>query len=176
MPFQRRGERPLNLGGSTGLEYFRPLGAKYEAARLIARENVIEGISCAAAFVGVDGAEFSGNTVLFPQRWIFRLLQETTAEGFIPSRNVLVQGNRVVFRRADIREFVNIGGGTAPETFRFERTRGLPRTGLRTHARACRCRKRTACMAPIRVDRGVTRGRHRVRRPRHRRWPAIARE
>ena len=119
--FKNGGERPLNLGGSTGLEYFRPLGAKYEAARLIARENVIEGSSCAAAFVGVDGAEFSGNTVLFPQRWIFRLLQETTAEGFIPSRNVLVKENRVVFRRADIREFVNIGGGTAPETFRFEK-------------------------------------------------------
>lgn len=118
--FLNAGERPLNLGGSTGLDYFRPRGAKYEAANLIARENVIEGGLCAAAFVGVDGAEFSDNTILFPQRWIFRMLQETTEPGFAPCRNVRVKGNRIVFRRGEIRSDVNIGGGTAPETFVFE--------------------------------------------------------
>lgn len=117
--FLNAGERPLNLGGSTGLDYFRPRGATYEAAKLTARANVIEGSSCAAAFVGVDGAEFSGNTILFPQRWIFRILQETTEPGFVPCRNVRVTGNRIVFRRNEIRSDVNVGGGTAPETFVF---------------------------------------------------------
>lgn len=117
--FLNAGERPLNLGGSTGLDYFRPLGAKHEAANLIARENVIEGGLCAAAFAGVDGAEFSANTILFPQRWIFRMLQETTEPGFVPCRNVRVTGNRIVFRRSEIRADVNVGGGTAPETFVF---------------------------------------------------------
>lgn len=118
--FTNAGERALNLGGSTGLSFFRPADAKHEAARLIVRDNVIEGSACAAAFVGVDGAEFTGNTVLFPERWVFRILQETTDARFVPSRNGLVKGNRIVFRAAQIREVVGVGGGTAPETFRFE--------------------------------------------------------
>ncbi|MCB1091974.1 MAG: hypothetical protein KDL87_10605, partial [Verrucomicrobiae bacterium] len=118
--FTDAGERPLNLGGSTGLEYFRPQEAKYEAASLIARENVIEGSLCAAAFVGVDGAEFTDNTLLYPQRWIFRILQETTAPGFVPCRKVRIAGNRIVFRRSQIRSDINVGAHTAPETFTFE--------------------------------------------------------
>ncbi len=121
--FQNAGERPLNLGGSTGLDYFRPPGAKHEAARLVARGNTIEGGLCAAAFVGVDGAEFTDNTILFPERWIFRILQETAAPDFVPCRNVRIAGNRVVFRRSQIRVEVNVGGGTAPETFAFEGNR-----------------------------------------------------
>jgi len=117
--FRNAGERPLNLGGSTGPEYFRPPDARHEAARLTVRDNTIEGGLCAAAFVGVDGVEFSGNTILFPERWIFRILQETTAPGFVPCRDVRVTGNRIVFRRSEIRSDVNVGGGTAPETFVF---------------------------------------------------------
>ncbi len=119
--FTDAGERPLNLGGSTGLPYFRPQGAKFEAARLIARDNVIEGSLCAAAFVGVDGAEFSGNTILFPTKWIFRILQETNEPGFVPCRNVVVRDNRIVFRRSQVQTEVNVGGGTSPESFRFEK-------------------------------------------------------
>jgi hypothetical protein len=119
--FTNAGERPLNLGGSTGLPYFRPQGAKFEAARLIARDNVIEGSLCAAAFVGVDGAEFSDNTILFPTKWIFRILQETREPGFVPCQNVVVRGNRIVFHRSQVQIEVNLGGGTSPETFRFEK-------------------------------------------------------
>ena len=119
--FTNAGERPLNLGGSTGMPYFRPQGAKYEAARLIARDNVIEGSLCAAAFVGVDGAEFSGNTILFPKKWIFRVLQETREQGFVPCQNVVVRGNRIVFRRSQVQIEVNVGEGTKPESFRFEK-------------------------------------------------------
>lgn len=118
--FVNAGERPINLGGSTGMPYFRPPGARHEAARLVVRDNVIEGSLCAAAFVGVDGAEFSGNTIRFPTRWIFRILQETRDDAFTPCRNVLIKDNRILFRRADLREDINIGPGTAPETFRFE--------------------------------------------------------
>lgn len=121
--FKNAGERPLNLGGSTGLDYFRPPGSKHEAAKLVARGNVIEGGLCAAAFVGVDGAEFSNNTILFPARWIFRILQETDDPGFTPCRNVRIVGNRIVFRRSEIRADVNVGGGAAPESFVFEGNR-----------------------------------------------------
>ncbi len=119
--FVNGGERPLNVGGSTGLNLFRPPGAKYEAKRILVRGNTIEGSPCAAAFVGVDGAEFSGNTILFPEKWIFRVLQETVAAGYTPCRNVLVRDNRIVFRRAQVQVEVNVGGGTEPATFRFEK-------------------------------------------------------
>lgn len=121
--FANAGERPLNVGGSTGLAYFRPQGAKSEASKIIVRDNVIEGGHCAAAFVGVDGAEFTNNTILFPQKWIFRILQETSTKDFAPCRNVLVSNNNIVFRRADVQVEVNVGAGTAPETFRFEKNR-----------------------------------------------------
>ncbi len=117
------GQRPVQAGGSTGMDYFRPPGAKYEARRIFIRGNTIEGGMCAAAFTGVDGAEFTGNTILYPEKWIFRILQETKEEGFPPCRNVLVAENRIVFRRSQVGVEINIAGGTAPETFRFERNR-----------------------------------------------------
>lgn len=118
--FTNASDRPINIGGSTGLDYFRPPNAKHEAADIIVRGNVIEGSQCAAAFTGVDGAEFSDNTILFPEKWIFRILQETTEPGFAPCRNVVVKANRIVFRRSQVKTDLNIGTGTAPETFRFE--------------------------------------------------------
>lgn len=118
--FVNAGERPINAGGSTGLEFFRPQGAKHEAARLTLRGNLIENSPCGVAFVGVDGAEFSGNSILWPTKWIFRILQETKAPGFVPCRNVVVKDNRIVFRREQVKVEVNIGPGTAAETFRFE--------------------------------------------------------
>ncbi len=121
--FVRAGERPVNMGGSTGLEYFRPPGALYEARALTVRDCVIEGSPCAAAFVGLDGGEFSGNTILYPEKWIFRILQETTVAGFAPCRQVVVRGNRIVFRRAQVAIELNIGTGTAPETFEFASNR-----------------------------------------------------
>ena len=123
--FKDAGQRPIQAGGSTGMDYFRPPGAKYEARRITIRDNTIEGGMCAAAFTGVDGAEFAGNTVRHPEKWIFRILQETKAEGFPPCRNVVVSGNSFVFQRAKVREEINIGPDTAPETFRFENNRWL---------------------------------------------------
>lgn len=118
--FVNAGERPLNIGGSTGLSFFRPAGAKYEAKQIVVRDNTIEGGLCAAAFVGVDGATFIGNAIRYPKKWIFRVLQETNAAEFAPCRNVLVTGNTIVFRRDQVHTEINIGGGTQPESFRFE--------------------------------------------------------
>lgn len=121
--FEQAGLRALNIGGSTGLAFFRPPGAKSEASRVTVRGNHIEGSECAAAFVGVDGVEFSGNTVRFPRKWIFRILQETREPGFVPCRNGVIKGNRIVFRRGEVRTDINLGEGTAPESFRFEGNR-----------------------------------------------------
>ncbi len=119
--FTSGGERPLNIGGSTGLNLFRPSGARYEAKRIVVRDNIIEGSICAAAFVGVDEAEFVGNTILYPEKWIFRILQETKADGFAPCRNVLLKNNKIVFRRAEVQTEINVGDGTEAGSFQFER-------------------------------------------------------
>jgi hypothetical protein len=118
--FLNGGERPLNVGGSTAAQFFRPRDAKSEASNITVRDNTIEGSLCAVAFVGVDGAEFTGNTILFPEKWIFRILQETATDGFIQCRNVTVRDNRIVFRRSQVQTEVNVGSNTQPETFRFE--------------------------------------------------------
>jgi Right handed beta helix region len=115
------GQRPIHAGGSTGVDYFRPPGAKYEARNITIRRNVIVGGDCAAAFTGVDGAVFEANVIANPTNWVFRILQETRLEGFPPCRNVVVRGNVIVFRRSGLRTEVNVGDATAPETFRFER-------------------------------------------------------
>jgi hypothetical protein len=113
-------ERPINVGGKTDLNVFRPAGAKYEARGIIVRGNTISGSPCATAFVGVDGGEFSNNTILFPTKWIFRILQENTATGFVPCRNVLIKNNKIVFRRSQVQTEINIGTNTEPKTFKFE--------------------------------------------------------
>ncbi len=63
------------------------------------------------------------NTVRNPQKWLFRILQETRADGFPPCRNGVIEDNSFVFQRAQVREEINIGPHTAPETFRFARNR-----------------------------------------------------
>ena len=117
------GERPIQAGGSTGADYFRPPGATYEARRIFIRDNVIEGGMCATAFAGVTGAEFTGNKVIRPEKWIFRILQETNRQGFKPCGDVKISGNEFVFRRENVQTDLNIGPGTAPETFVFENNR-----------------------------------------------------
>lgn len=117
--FINAGERPLNIGGSTGLAYFRPQGASYEARNIRVADCIIEGSTCSAAFVGVDGATFSDNTILFPTKWIFRILQESQGDAFIPCRNVRIEKNRIAFRRSAVTTEINIGPATKPETFTF---------------------------------------------------------
>lgn len=121
--FTNAGQRPINAGGSTGLPYFRPQGAHFEARNVIIRDNQISGSLCACAFTGIDGATFRRNTILFPEKWVFRILQETTAPEFIPCRNVVIEENAIVFRRRDVAVEVNVGAKTAPETFRFAKNR-----------------------------------------------------
>lgn len=118
--FKDAGMRPIQAGGSTGMSYFRPPGAKYEARKITIRDNTIVGGMCAVAFTGVDGAVFVRNVVVSPDKWILRILQETTAPGFPACRNVHFHHNVIVFDRAKVRGVVNIGSNTAPKTFRFE--------------------------------------------------------
>ena len=113
------GSRPIQLGGSTGLSYFRPVGATFEARRITVRANHIEGGECAAAFTGVDGAEFSQNTVIHPTKWFFRVLTENENPGFPPTQNVILSNNTFTFLRSQISTPINQGPNTLPAALTF---------------------------------------------------------
>lgn len=116
--------RSVNAGGSTGDPYFRPIDAPYEAQSLYIFANVLErsgaDFGAPIAYVGCDGCVFANNTIIEPLRWVARILQERTEARFVPCRNGVFANNIVVFDVADIAAFVNVGGGTAPETFMFD--------------------------------------------------------
>ena len=125
--FLNAGGRSLNLGGSTGLQFFRPPLSPTPGPRAEARNLRVEGCTFVGgtaplAFVGVDGAVVRFNTIYRPGRWALRILQETRAPGFVPSRNGVFTDNIVVFRSDAWAEGgVNVGTGTAPGTFTFAR-------------------------------------------------------
>jgi hypothetical protein len=116
--------RAINAGGSTGLEFFRPIDAPYEARNIRVVANVFirpgENSGAPIAFVGCDACVFANNTVIEPRTWIARILQETVGARFVPSRNGLYANNLIVFDVSDLRGvLVNVGTNTAPETFTF---------------------------------------------------------
>ena len=117
--FEHAGTRAVNVGGSTGREYFRPRDANFEARRITVEDCLFIGSQSPIAFVGVDGATVRFNTIYRPTRWVLRILQETQAPEFIACRNGVFANNIVVYRAEDVRTVVNIGSSTQPETFRF---------------------------------------------------------
>jgi hypothetical protein len=124
--FEYAGGRAVNIGGSTGLKFFRPAlvegGEHAEARNLSVEGNTFVGSSAPVAFVGVDGAVVRFNTIERPGRWALRILQENKADGFVTCRNGEFTDNTIVFDSTRWGEGgVNIGAGTAPATFKFAR-------------------------------------------------------
>lgn len=124
--FEHAGARAVQIGGSTDLQFFRPPlkrgEAHSEAAHITVEGSIFIGSIAAIAFTGADGAIVRFNTIYWPKRWAFRILQETRVEGFVPCRNVLITNNLIAFYSHDWYEGgINIGPGTAPHTFKFAR-------------------------------------------------------
>ena len=122
--FTNAGGRAVNIGGSTGAPYFRPLNATAEARDITVEECHFTGSMAPIAFVGVDGAIVRNNTITNPGRWVVRILQENQNPAFAPCRNGVFSGNRITFR-SSLAMAVNIGGGTEPKSFRFEKNAWL---------------------------------------------------
>ena len=122
--FEHAGGRGVNLGGSTGLPYFRPAltadGDHAEARDLIVEGNHFLGGLSPVAFVGVDGAIVRFNTIEQPARWPLRILQENKSPGFVPSRRGQFLDNLIIVESSRSLE-ANVGAGTAPESFVFAR-------------------------------------------------------
>lgn len=116
--FLNGGARAINLGGSTGLAFFRPQDANYEASNLMVYSNIFVGGETPCAFVGSEGVEVFNNSIINPTKWIFRILQETVDEDrFIEcGDNSLI--NNLFYVNSNISFTpVNIGSNTRPETF-----------------------------------------------------------
>ncbi len=120
------GYRAVNIGGSTGYEYFRPPLStdqpNFEARDIRVIANLIEGSETPFAFVGAVDSLAANNTIINPENWLLRILQETVSDGtyeFLPSGDNAVINNLFYFARGDLSTYVNIGPNTAPETFTF---------------------------------------------------------
>ncbi|MBD3242665.1 MAG: hypothetical protein GF331_18890 [Chitinivibrionales bacterium] len=115
------GARTLNLGGSTGLAYFRPDTAHYEAADLRVYANVIVGSDAPIAYVGCVNVDVVNNTIFRPGGYTIRILQETVdIDRFHPCGNNSFRNN-IVFRGDNWRD-INLNSDTtviAHRTFVF---------------------------------------------------------
>jgi hypothetical protein len=111
----------VNIGGSTGLPYFRPAPGGFEAKEITVEGCTFLGSEAPIAFVGVDVAIVRFNTFYRPRKWFLRILQETRADGFLPCRGGTFSDNLVAYRADEVATPANVGPGTAAETFAFAR-------------------------------------------------------
>ncbi len=123
---QNAGERGINIGGSTGFQYFRPplstTAPNFEAKNIRVLSNVFVGSVTPFAFVGCVNSIAANNTIIDPVNWLFRILQETRSTPeytFLASGANSLSNNLFYFSRGQIRTHVNIGAYTAPDTFHF---------------------------------------------------------
>jgi len=116
--FKDAGQRAINLGGSTGLQFFRPRVQDYEAKNITVAGNRFEGSMAAVAWVTADGGHVHHNTIVRPDKWVLRILQETSDPQFKPCHDGVFENN-LVFYDSRVQVFLNVGARTAPETFKF---------------------------------------------------------
>jgi hypothetical protein len=116
--FENCGERTLNIGGSTGLSFFRPIDVKFEASDIFIYSNIIIGSVAPICYVGSKKVDVINNTIVNPEKWVIRILQETVdTSRFVPCsegrfmNNIVYQGN--------LSTETNIGPNTSPNTFLF---------------------------------------------------------
>jgi hypothetical protein len=123
------GDRGVNMGGSTGYEFFRPPlqtgQPNFEAKNIRVVANVVRGGNSAVAYVGCPDCVVANNTIVDPARWIARILQETVSDAtyeFLPAQNGQFVNNVVCYARATLSAYedINVGANTQPDTFVFE--------------------------------------------------------
>jgi parallel beta helix pectate lyase-like protein len=128
--FKNAGQRSINLGGSTGLQFFRPKVGNFEAKKITIAGNRFLGSMAPVAWVTADGGHVHHNTIILPEKWILRILQETKDPRFLPCHDGLFENNLIIFN-ANVRTFVNIGPNTNPQSFTFRRNAWLDLAGQR---------------------------------------------
>jgi hypothetical protein len=117
--FYNGGQRAINIGGSTGLAYFRPIDAPFEASHVLVIANIFTGAEAPIAYVGAVSCAVVNNTIYLPGKWAVRILQESTDTRFEKCGGNTFLNNIVVLDNRAAAPTFNIGPGTAPETFQF---------------------------------------------------------
>ena len=115
--FVNGGQRSVNLGGSTGLPFFRPIDATFEAADLKVYSNIFVGSDSPVAFVGCVNSMVVNNTIYKPGRWVIRILQENSNPRFAQCSENTFSNNLIYYE--NLRTETNVGANTRPETFRL---------------------------------------------------------
>jgi hypothetical protein len=117
--FKNGGQRTLNLGGSTGLQFFRPIDAPFEASDLQVYSNIIVGSWAAIAYVGSVNVSVINNTIYRPENWVIRILQESVDPNrFVECGDNIFQNN-IVYLGNNLSTETNIGPNTRPQSFSF---------------------------------------------------------
>lgn len=114
-------ERGLQIGGTTGRQFFRPSLQAFEAKDVTVRDCHFCSCGAGITFVNTDGAIVERNVLYLPRMWAFRILQESTGPEFTPCRNAKITENVIVWNTKEWRTAINVGGGTAANTFQFAR-------------------------------------------------------
>ncbi|MCB9755937.1 MAG: hypothetical protein H6713_38945 [Myxococcales bacterium] len=124
--FDEVGERGVNMGGSTGDEFFRPplstQSPNFEARDIRVIANEFRGSNAALAFVGCVDCLAANNTIDTPHNWVLRILQEKTStpeHEFLPASGGRLVNNLIYFDRGDLSTYVNIGPNTDAPSFSF---------------------------------------------------------
>jgi len=124
--FTDAGERSVNIGGSTGFAYFRPplstTDPNFESKNIRVIANLFEGSVAPLAFVGTVDSLALNNTIINPDNWLIRILQETTTSGdytFLSCGDNAIINNLFYFDQGQLSTYINTGPNTLPETFTF---------------------------------------------------------
>ena len=128
--FQYAGSRAINLGGSTGLPYFRPKGANFEAKDIEVAGNHFQHGQAFIAFATSKNGYVHHNTFIEPDKWVLRILQETDNPHFIKCQKGRFEYNIVVFDKR-VRSFVNVGPNTDVNSFIFKANAWFDKDGNR---------------------------------------------
>ena len=116
--FHNVGERAVCIGGSTGLEFFRPAVTDYEARNITVAGCRFVGGEAHVAWITSQGGYVHHNIFCMPEKWVLRILQESEDRRFKPCGGGVFEDNLVV---TDGRPsaFVGVGPRTAPASFQF---------------------------------------------------------
>jgi hypothetical protein len=117
--FKNCGQRAVNLGGSTGLAFFRPIDAPFEAADLQVYSNVFIGSTAPIAYVGCVRVQVINNTIYNPGNWVIRILQETVDTARFAKCGDNTFRNNIIYRGSGLSTDCNVGSNTDPKSFHF---------------------------------------------------------
>jgi hypothetical protein len=116
--FVNAGARAVQIGGLTGLRYFRPSVQSYEAKDITVAGNTFIGGESQIAWVTTQDSHVHHNLFYLPGKWLGRILQESQDSRFLSCRRGLFEKNLVMLDDKVLR-ILGIGKGTMPESFLF---------------------------------------------------------